>query len=202
MVIRDFAKTCQVCAKLQQQVIQYHQRKGRQYPINVFHPFQERKKNMLPIMTIAIISERGPRAGEIVVAASTILTMTYLTVKPVSTNNTCRDEFINACRAMVRNGTPKKYMGRIADPSSLNADYADFWLAFDIKGEKVARQIIQNSGKSVEKGKYDFPGLVHLFEHIVPDPPDVGDIKPWIGTLASQLEPWKEKIKKMHLEYS
>ena len=152
-------------------------------------------------MTIAIISERGRRAGEIVVAASTILTMTYLTVKPVSTNNTCRDEFINACRAMVRNGTPKKYMGRIADPSSVNADYADFWLAFDRKGEELAKQIIQNSGRSVEKGKYDFPGMVHLFEHTVPDPPESGDIKLWVSTLASQLEPWKEKIRKMHLEY-
>lgn len=156
---------------------------------------------MLPIMTIAIISERGLRAGEIVVAASTILTMTYLTVKPVSTNNTCRDEFINACRATVRNGTPKKYVGRIANPASVNAEYADFWLAFDTKGEKTARQIIQNSGKSVEKGKYEFPGLVHLFEHMVPDPPEVGDIKPWVSTLASQLEAWREKIRKMHLEY-
>ena len=149
-------------------------------------------------MTIAIISERGRRGGEIVVAASTILTMTYLTVKPVSSNKTCRDDFINACRAMVRSGTPKKYMGRIANPSSLNADYADFWLAFDKKGEQMARQIIRNSGRLVEKGKYDFPGMVHLFEHIVPDPPDDGDINAWVGTLASQLGPWKEKIKKMH----
>ena len=156
---------------------------------------------MLPIMTIAIISERGLRAGEIVVAASTILTMTYLTVKPVSTNKTCRDEFINACRATVRNGTPKKYVGRIANPASVNAEYADFWLAFDKKGEQMARQIIQNSGRSVEKGKYEFPGLVHLFEHIVPDPPGEGDIKPWVSTLAGQLEPWREKIRKMHLEY-
>jgi hypothetical protein len=156
---------------------------------------------MLPIMTIAIISERGLRAGEIVVAASTILTMTYLTVKPVSTNNTCRDEFINACRATVRNGTPKKYVGRIANPASVNAEYADFWLAFDRKGEKMARQIIQNSGKSVEKGKYEFPGMVHLFEHRVPDPPEEGDLKPWVSTLAGQLEPWREKIRKMHLEY-
>jgi hypothetical protein len=153
---------------------------------------------MLPIMTIAIISERGRRGGEIVVAASTILTMTYITVKPVSSNNTCRDEFINACRAMVRSGTPKKYMERIVDPSSVNADYADFWLAFDTKGAQMAKQIIRNSGRSIEKGKYDFPGMVHLFEHIVPDPPDSGDIKPWVGTLASQLELWKAKIKKMH----
>jgi hypothetical protein len=153
---------------------------------------------MLPIMTIAIISERGRRAGEIVVAASTILTMTYLTIKPVSTNNTCRDEFINACRAMVRSGTPKKYMERIVDPSSVNADYADFWLAFDTKGAQMAKQIIRNSGRSAEKGKYDFPGMVHLFEHIVPDPPDSGDIKPWVGTLAGQLELWKARIKKMH----
>ncbi|MBC7835987.1 MAG: hypothetical protein H7Y88_12940, partial [Phycisphaerales bacterium] len=130
---------------------------------------------------LAIISERGRRGGEIVVAASTILTMTYLTVKPVSSNSTCRDEFINACRAMVRSGTPKKYMERIADPSSVNADYADFWLAFDTKGAQMAKQIIRNSGMSVEKGKYDFPGVVHLFEHIVPDPPDSGDIKPWVG---------------------
>ena len=156
---------------------------------------------MLPIMTIAIISERGLRGGEIVVAASRILTMTYLTVKPVSTNNTCRDEFINACRAVVRHGTPKKYMARIADPSSVNAEYADFWLAFDTKGEQMARQIFQNSGKSVGKGKYEFPGMVHLFEHIVPDPPEFGDIKPWVSTLASQLEPWREKIRKMQLEY-
>lgn len=157
---------------------------------------------MLPIMTIAIISERGPKAGEIVVAASTILTMTYLTVKPVSTNNTCRDEFINACRAMIRNGTPKKYMGKIANPSSVNAEYADFWLAFDRKGAEIAKQIIQNSGKSVEEGNYEFPGMVHLFEPIIPDPPEAGDIKPWVGMLASQLEPWREKIRKMHLEYS
>ena len=153
-------------------------------------------------MTIAIISERGRRGGEIVVAASTILTMTYLTVKPVSSNNTCRNEFINACRLMVRNGTPKKYTARIANPSSLNAEYADFWLAFDKKGEQIARQIIQNSGRSVENGKYDFPGMVHLFEHTVPDPPEAGDIKPWVSLLASQLEPWKEKIRKMHLKHS
>lgn len=153
-------------------------------------------------MTIAVISDRGPRAGEIVVAASTILTMTYLTVKPVSTNTACRDEFINACRAMIRNGTPKKYAAKIANPASVNADYADFWLAFDTKGEKLARQIVQNSGKSVEDGKYDFPGLVHLFEHIVPDPPKDGDIKPWVGMLAEQLDPWRERIKKMHSDNS
>lgn len=153
-------------------------------------------------MTIAIISERNLRSGEIVVAASTILTMTYLTVKPVSSTNTCRDEFINACRAMVRSGTPKKYMGRIANPSSLNAEYADFWLAFDKEGEATARQIIQNSGKLVEKGKYDFPGLIHLFEYAVPDPPTEGDIKPWVSMFAEQLAPWKEKIQKMHLNYS
>ena len=153
-------------------------------------------------MTIAIISERAPRGGEIVVAASTILTMTYLTVRPVSTYKTCRDELINACRATVRNGTPKKYVGRIANPSSLNADYADFWLAFDKKGEEMARQIIQNSGRSVETGKYDFPAMVQLFDHAVPDPPEDGDIKPWVGVLAKQLEPWREMIKKMHLAYS
>jgi len=157
---------------------------------------------MHPIMTIAIISERKPRGGEIVVAASTILSMTYLIVKPVSTQNTCREEFIIACRAMIRNGTPKKYTAKIADPASLNAEYADFWLAFDPKGEKLARQIFRNSGKSVEKGKYDFPGMVHLFENEVPAPPMDGDIKPWVGALVSQLEPWKERIKKMHLDRS
>lgn len=155
---------------------------------------------MHPIMTIAVISGRDTRAGEIVVAASTILTMTYLTVKPVASNTTCRDEFINACRAMIRNGTPKKYAAKIADPASVDADYADFWLAFDTKGEKLAKQIIKNSGKSVDEGKYDFPGLVHLFEYIVTDPPKDGDIKPWVGMLAEQLAPWRERIQKMHSE--
>ena len=93
-------------------------------------------------------------------------------------------------------------MGKIANTASVNAFYADFWLAFDPEGEERARQINQNSGRLLEKGKYDFPGIVHLFEHTVPDPPDVGDIKLWVCTLANQLEPWKEKIKKMHLEYS
>ncbi|MFT3893289.1 MAG: hypothetical protein QM730_16795 [Anaerolineales bacterium] len=81
---------------------------------------------MHSIMTIALISERGPKAGEIVVAASTILTMTYLTVKPVSSETFCRNEFINACRATVRNGTPKKYAEKIANPATLDADFADF----------------------------------------------------------------------------
>jgi len=157
---------------------------------------------MHPIMTIAVISGRDTRAGEIVVAASTILTMTYLTVKPISPDNTCRDEFINACRATVRNGTPKKYVAKIANPASVDAEFADFWLAFDTKGEKLARQIIQSSEKPVEYGKYDFPGLIHLFEHTVPDPPETGDIKLWVGTLADQLVPWREKIKKMHLDNS
>jgi hypothetical protein len=153
---------------------------------------------MHSIMTIAVISDRGPMAGEIVVAASTILTMTYLTVKPVSTVNFCRDEFINACRAMVRNGTPKKYAGKIVKPSSINTDFADFWLAFDEKGEKLAKQIVQRTGRSIEEGRYAFPGTVHLFEHAIPDPPAGGDIKPWVGMFASQLIPWKEKIQKMH----
>ena len=153
-------------------------------------------------MTIAIISERSPRGGEIVVAASTILTMTYLTVRPVSSHTICRDEFINACRAVVRNGTPKKYAGKIADPATVNAEYADFWLAFDKKGAELAKQIVRNSGKSVETGKYDFPALVHLFEHTVSDPPVDGDINAWVGTLATQLGPWKEKIRKMHSDNS
>jgi len=153
-------------------------------------------------MTIAVISGRDTRAGEIVVATSTILTMTYLTVKPVSSDKTCRDEFINACRATVRNGTPKKYVAKIANPASVDADYADFWLAFDKKGEKLAKQIVQSSGRSVEEGKYDFPGLVHLFEHIVPDPPESGDIKPWVVMLVEQLAPWRERIQKMHSDDS
>ena len=153
---------------------------------------------MHPIMTIAVISGRDTRAGEIVVAASTILTMTYLTVKPVSSDKTCRDEFINACRATVRNGTPKKYVAKIANPASVDADFADFWLAFDKKGEKLAKQIVQSSGRSVEEGRYDFPGLVHLFEHTVPDPPESGDIKPWVVMFVEQLAPWRERIQKMH----
>ena len=157
---------------------------------------------MHSIMTIAIISDRNTRAGEIVVAASTILTMTYLIVKPVSLDNTCRDEFINACRGMIQNGTPKKYAAKIANPSSVNADYADFWLAFDKKGEKLAKQIVQASGRSIDEGNYDFPGMVHLFEHEVPDTPKNGDIKEWVGTLAEQLAPWRERIQKMHLETS
>ena len=72
---------------------------------------------------------------------------------------------------------------------------------FNATDNMVYKNYLGNLLKSVEKGKYDFPGMVHLFEHIVPDPPDVGDIKPWVGMLASQLEPWKEKIKKMHLKY-
>jgi len=153
-------------------------------------------------MTIAIISERSPRGGEIVVAASTILSMTYLTIKPVSTQTTVRDEFINACRMTVRNGIPKKYAARIANPTLLNADYADFWLAFDAKSERLAKQLILKSGRLIEEGKYDFPGMVHLFEHEVPDPPKDGDLKPWVSTFVSQLEPWKEKIRKMHLDRS
>lgn len=151
-------------------------------------------------MTIAVISDRDARAGEIVVAASTILTMTYLTVKPVSLDKTCRDGFINACRATVRNGTPRKYAAKITNPALVNAEFADFWLAFDKKGEKLARQIVQDYGKSVEDGKYDFPGLVHLFEHTVPDPPEDGDIKPWVRLLVEQLAPWRERIQKMHSE--
>jgi hypothetical protein len=165
---------------------------------NVLPEFKKRKIYMPPIMTIAIISDRHPRGGEIVVAASTILTMTYLIVKPVSTVNTCRDEFIIACRMMISNGTPKKYAAKIENPISLDADFADFWLAFDRKGEKLAKQIIQDSGRSVTQGKYDFPAMVHLFEHIVPDPPADGDIKPWVSLLAEQLAPWRKKIKKMH----
>lgn len=157
---------------------------------------------MHSIMTIAIISDRNTRAGELVVAASTILTMTYLTVRPVSSDNICRDEFINACRAMVPNGTPKKYAAKIASPASVDADYADFWLAFDKNGEKLATQIVQASGRSLNEGNYDFPGIVHLFEHEVPDSPKDGDIKEWIGTLAKQLAPWRERIQKMHLETS
>jgi hypothetical protein len=157
---------------------------------------------MHPIMTIAIISDRGSRAGEIVVAASTILTMTYLIIKPVSLDNTCRDEFINACRAMVRNGTPKKYAEKIANPGSIDADYADFWLAFDAKGEKLAKQIFQRSGKSLDEARYDFPGMVHLFEQTIPDPPDSGDIKAWVGMFAGQLAPWRDKIQKMHQDNS
>jgi hypothetical protein len=44
--------------------------------------------------------------------------------------------------------------------------------------------------------------MVHLFEHEVPDPPRDDDLKLWVSTFVSQLEPWKEKIRKMHLDRS
>jgi hypothetical protein len=92
-------------------------------------------------------------------------------------------------------------MKRIANPSTVDVEFADFWLAFDKKGEKIAKQIVENGGETVDDGKYDFPGRVHLFEHIVPDTPQEGDIKPWVSTLAEQLETWRERIQKMHSDY-
>ena len=114
---------------------------------------------------------------EIVVAASTFLSRTFLTIDPVAADVSLRQEFLAALntfgsleRIDYYQG-PWCFAGKVIQPSNTISTGDLFWLALDKEGESLARDIFEANGESLDKRVYHAVRKLNLIEPIIPPPP-------------------------------
>jgi hypothetical protein len=102
-------------------------------------------------VSLTVIS--GQRhSGEIAVAASTFLSMGYMSVDPVGNDINIRPEFIKAIKIFIN-----------------REDL--FWLALDPEGEAIAKKIFDAHGDPTDKRIYHSVHKLNQLEPVVAPPP-------------------------------
>jgi hypothetical protein len=108
-------------------------------------------------VSYAVISGQK-NAGEVVVAASTILLMDWQSITPVSANKNVRKEFLLAIDAFswrekyaIAYSKQEEFAEKIIEPGGNLFMGNEFWLALDEQGDSIARDILSANGESPDK---------------------------------------------------
>lgn len=125
---------------------------------------------------IKIISGRE-FSRELVVAASTFLSVPFLTIDPVAADERLWPEFRRALHAFCTRERidyhegPTSFSGSCIKPDNTISTGGLFWLALDPEGESVARRIFEANGVSPEESVYHSVRKLNLIEQTIPSPP-------------------------------
>jgi hypothetical protein len=114
---------------------------------------------------------------EIVVAASAFLSMPFLSIDPVATEATLRQDFLAAFNLFVNREKidyyewPRYFDERIIQPSNSISTGGLFWLALDKEGESLAKNIFETNKVSSNERVYHSVCKLNLLEQTLPPPP-------------------------------
>lgn len=145
-------------------------------------------------------------SGEIVVAASTLLSMSYLYINPVAKNVTIRPEFRNVLNIFCyrervdRRSSPGEFEHRILQPANTISTGGHFWLAFDQEGEILAREIFAAQGKSPNERFYSSVRKLSLLKPFTPPPPQIRQTL-WQKLFPSSPDPRTFRNSYLNLSY-
>jgi hypothetical protein len=114
---------------------------------------------------------------ELVVAASTFLSMRFLSIDPVAEGERTRPEFLRALSAFCNREHIDYYEGPLhfsrscirPDPAMSTGGL--FWLALDPEGEALARCIFEANGTASEEQVYHLVRRLNRIEQMISPPP-------------------------------
>jgi len=118
-------------------------------------------------------------SGEIAVAASTFLSMGYLSISLVGKDGSIRPEFLKALdifgnrEGIYYHDGPDKFSKRLIEPSNHISTIDLFWLALDKEGETIAKNIFDANGELPDKVIYRSVHKLNLIEQTISPPPQV-----------------------------
>lgn len=118
-------------------------------------------------------------SGEIAVAASTFLSMGYLSISLVGKDGNIRQEFLKALdvfrnrEGIYYHDEPDYFAKRLIEPSNNISTKDLFWLALDQEGESIAKNIFDAHGELPDKVIYRSVHKLNLIEQTISPPPQV-----------------------------
>jgi hypothetical protein len=135
---------------------------------------------------ITIISGQK-HSGEIAVAASTLLSMGFLSINLVGTDIDVRPEFINAIDVYIRREhidcreRPVNFVSKLKQATNEAPIYDMFWLALDPEGEAIARNILDARSEPANKRVYHSVQKLNLIDPVVsPLPAATMPLTDWV----------------------
>lgn len=156
---------------------------------------------------ILISGQRG--SGELVTAAATILSTTFLTIKPFCTDKTIRKEFLDVVAGFQRREKIYFHDGineYVKNLGELGVDMSTtcfFWLALDEEGYSLAREILTAKGEDPDKRVYQTYRKLNRFEYSLQPMPDVYEARVgWFKDFYSNLIPWQTTIRNIQSDLS
>ena len=156
----------------------------------------------------------GPRSGEVVVAAATFLSMTFLTMDCVCTDRHGRSGFMAALKGFTASRGMDVYQGpdffakALVGPGNSLSTKGLFWLALDRAGERLARDIVSANGEPDDGRVYHSVHKLNWIERPISPPPETS--RPveekayfvWLEALYEAMLPWREIIKSIQSDFS
>ena len=128
-------------------------------------------------VSYAVISGQE-NAGEIVVAASTILLMDWQSITPVSTDKNIRKEFLLALEAFnwrerrpIDDFKKGELAQKVIHPNSVTPNSSKFWIALDKQGYDLAKDIFLTNKELIEQPVHKSICKLNLIEQLIIPPP-------------------------------
>ncbi len=159
---------------------------------------------------VRMIMISGQRSsGELVTAAATILSTTFLTIKPFCTDKTIRKEFLNVVDEFERreklyfHDSINSYVKDLGEPSIDMSTTCFFWLALDEEGYSLAYEILTTKGEDPNKRVYQTCQKLNRFDYSLRPMPDVYETRGmWFKDFYSSLIPWQTVIRNIQSDLS
>ena len=129
-------------------------------------------------VSVTVVSGQD-QSGESVLAASTFLTMIYLSIYPVSRDRNVREDFLSALALFgLREDIyffqePDSFVKKLFASDNNTPTKGLFWLALDREGDAIARDMIHASGKSPEETVHRSMPRLNILEQTISPPPQV-----------------------------
>ena len=127
-------------------------------------------------VSIILISGQE-NSGEIAVAASVFLRMSYLGITPVGTSRTIRKEFLLSLEIFcyreyhdLISYDEKKFTESLTEPNNNLIQRGSFWLALDDHGYRIGEKILAENGISPDTAVY-YVRALNQIEQVVPPLP-------------------------------
>jgi len=116
-------------------------------------------------------------SGEIAVAASTFLSMGFLSISPVAKDTIIRQEFLKALdifrhrEKIYYHERPDYFVERLVKSDTSISTKDLFWLALDKEGESIAKSIFSTNGDLPDKVVYRSIRKLNLIDQTISPPP-------------------------------
>lgn len=165
-------------------------------------------------VSVTLISG-GQESGEIVLAAATFLSMSFLTIDCICTDRHLRLEFLTALKRFT--GRPGMHSYQSADwfaqalsePDSTISTKGLFWLALDKAGDRLAREMFHSHGEAAETRMYHSVHKLNRIEPPIAPPPETPVLTraevayfAWFESLYAAILPWRQIIKSIQSDFS
>ena len=150
-------------------------------------------------------------SGEIAVAAATFLSMNYLSIHLISTDDHIRPELLSALNifgnkpGLYYQTQPREFAESLTTMKHKIFSKDFFWLAMDKEGEIIAKKILEENGELPTKKVYQSVHKLNLMESSITHPPLTPEEKSyieWCASLYESLIPWQNIIKNIQSDLS